>query len=115
NRHNIEALPAFAVFLGQTGKHFRNQIELVELDGVPGDYGIGLEAWLSFFPRVVDRLINLLQLAARSVGNDPGPGLVGFTKRDSISVSRSAIVSQSFSRQFSNVWTTHHDQNACGT
>ena len=48
--------------------------------------------------RVDLRLIDLFELATRRVFDDRRPGFVSFAKRDSIRVTRSAVLPKSFVR-----------------
>jgi len=52
----------------------------------PGDDGVLLERRLALLAGLVDRGVDRLELAADSVGDDFGPGFIGFTKGYGVAV-----------------------------
>ena len=91
-----------------------HEIELVEIDGVPGNYGIGLEGWFQFFACGIDRRVNLFELAAGGVFDNARPGVVGFAEGDGIGVAGAAIAAEGFVGHFRDVRSAHDHGHADG-
>jgi hypothetical protein len=60
---------------------------------------------------LIHRSVHLLQLTARSVSDDFGPGLIRFAHRHGIGVTRSAVLSEGFIGNLGHVWSAHDDGN----
>src|SRR5689334_13167795 len=87
----------------------REEIELIEIERLPGNHGILMKTRLSFFTTLIKRLIDLLELTTRGVFDYLRPCFIGFPEGDRVNVSRSAISPQRFVGNFSNVWPAHYD------
>src|SRR5258708_38784198 len=87
----------------------------MQINRVPGDDGILLERWLEFFSRGIERCVNILQVTARGIFHNAGPGIVGFAERDCIGVARAAIAAQGFVRPLGGVRTTHYYRDSDGS
>jgi len=94
--NDAEGAPAFADALKRVFHHFWNEIELGEVNFVPGDCGIFLEAGFAILAEGVDRSVDILEVAAFGIGDDPGPGFVGFAERDGVGVARAAVAAEGF-------------------
>ena len=69
--NDAKGAPAVADYAGACAStHFGTKIELIEVDLVPRDCGIVLEAGLALLAEVVDRRVDLFELAARGVFDD---------------------------------------------
>ena len=88
-------------------RRFGYEIELLEIDGVPGNDGIGFERWLQFFAGGIDRRVNVFQFAAGGVFDDARPGVVGLAESDGIGVAGTAIAAEGFVRHFRDVRAAH--------
>ncbi len=86
----------------------------MEIDGVPGNYGIGFERWLQFFACGIDWRVNFFELAAGGVFDNAGPGVVGLAESDGIGMAGSAIAAQSFVGHFRDVRAAHDHGHAHG-
>ncbi len=106
---DAECSPAFADFAEHRVDDLGQEIELVEIDLVPGDDGIFFQRRLAFFSGVVDRGINFFELAASGIVDHLGPGLVGFAEGDGVGVARSAIAAEGFVGEFGDVRSAHDD------
>ena len=92
-----------------------HQIELVEIDGVPGNDGIWLEGGLEFFAGGIDGRVNIFQLAARGIFHNVRPGVIGLAQSDGVGVTGAAIAAQSLVRHFGDVRAAHDHGHANGT
>ena len=97
-------------FLGRFG----HEIELVQIDGVPGNYGILFERRLEFFACGINRRIDIFQLAARGIFHDARPGIIGFAESDGVGVARTAIAAEGFVGHFRDVRSAHDHGDADG-
>ncbi len=88
---NAECPPALTDLLQPSFGRLGDQIELLEIDGVPGNNGILLEGRLELFARGIDWRVNIFQFAARRVCDNPRPGLIGLAQSHGIGVTRAAI------------------------
>ena len=115
DRDDAECAPAFADFLEQWVNDLGQKIELVQIDLVPGDYGIRFEGRLGFFAGGVDWGINLFEFAAGGVVHDLGPGVIGFAEGHGVGVARASIATEGFVGEFRHVRSAHHDRHSRGT
>ena len=102
------------MFLQPAGKLFWDEIELAQIDSVPGNHGILLEGGLQLFACGVNRSVNFFEFAASGVFDDARPGFIGFAEGDGIGVARATIAAQGFVCHFSNVRATHDDGHTGG-
>src|SRR5208337_1652374 len=76
NRNDAECSPAFTDFPEQRVNDLGQEIELVEIDLVPGNHGILLQRRLALLAKNIDGRINFFEFAANGVTDDPGPSFV---------------------------------------
>ena len=112
HRNDAERSPAGAHLLQHALEKFGNNVELLQIDGVPGNRRIGLQRGFAFLAKGVDRSVGLLQSAANRVLYNARPSLVSFTKRHRIRVTRAAGTAQRFIGHFRDVRTAHDHGHA---
>ena len=79
---------------------------------VPRNRRVRLESRLALLPELVHGSVEILELAARRILDNPGPGFVGFAQRHSVGMSRSTVAPQSLVGFFCDVWAAHHYRHA---
>ncbi|PYS31079.1 MAG: hypothetical protein DMG11_02800 [Acidobacteria bacterium] len=92
--HHIEALPRVAHLSHnrpQPGRNVADEVELAQVDGVPGDARVIAERRLHLFALGIDRKIDLVEFATFCVGNDAWPRVIGFAEGDRVGVAWTAI------------------------
>ena len=112
--NDAECAPALAELVQPAGGGFGDEVELLEIDGVPGNHGILLEGGLEFLAGSVDWRVDVLQLTAGGVFDDAGPGVIGFAEGDGIGVARAAIAAEGFVGHFGDVRAAHDDGDTGG-
>src|SRR6202035_3608019 len=90
HRDDAERSPAGANFLQHGFEKLWNDIELFQVDGVPGDWRGGLQGRLMFLAKGVDRSVDVFQRASGGVVNNSGPGFVRFAESYGVGVARPA-------------------------
>ncbi len=93
-------------------QYFGDHIELIQIDGIPGNLRIWLQTRLALFPFLVYRLIDVFQLPTLGVRHDLRPRLIRLSQGHRIRVSRSPIPAQSFIGQLRHVRSAHHHLDA---
>ncbi len=89
--------------------HARKQIELLQLDFVPGNFRIRLQGWFAFLAKVVHRRVDILQRAACGIFHDSGPCLVRFAKSNRVGMARAAVAPERLIGHFRDMRATHDD------
>src|SRR5262249_6744032 len=83
--HEIQAVPG-RILAFEKGSYrcreLRNQIKLLEIERVPGNSRVVLEAWFDLHPIRRDGRIHFLKISRGGIRNDSRPRIVGFTERD---------------------------------
>ena len=79
-----------------------------------GISGIVLQCRLLLLPEGIHGRVDFLELSAGGIGDDARPGFIGFTQRNRIGVTRSAVAAQGFIRAFGDVRPAHYDGHAGG-
>ncbi len=109
---NAKGAPTGADFLKQGIKHFWNDVELIEIDGVPGNRRIGLQGGFLLLAEGIDGSVDVLQGAVRRVCDDLGPGCIGFTESHGVGMAWATGATEGFVRHFRHVRSTHHHGHA---
>ena len=112
--NDAECAPTFTDAAEGFGGHLWNQIELIEIDFVPRNCGIVLEAGLALLAEGVDGRVKVLELAVCSVGDNSRPGFVGFAESNGVGMAGAATAAEGFVGFFGNVRAAHDDGNADG-
>ncbi len=82
--NDAECAPTFADAAEGFGGHFGDEIELVEIDFVPGNGGVVLEAGLALLTEGIDWRVEVLELTVCGVINDLRPGFVCFAESNGV-------------------------------
>ena len=114
HRDGVEIADARSVSFSQAPNELRNEIKLIQIDRVPGDYRIRLQAGFLVFARFIDRRVSVFQFSAHGVLDNLRPGLIGLSQGNSVDVARPAVSAQSFIRLFGHMWAAHNHGNAGG-
>jgi len=86
----------------------------VEIDRLPGNLGVVFERRLAVFAGLIDRGVDIFELAEDGVVYDLRPGFIGFAEGDGVGVARAAVAAESFVSQFGDVGAAHDDGDSCG-
>ena len=95
-------------------ENLRHEIELLKIDGVPGNDGILLKRWFELFASGIDGRVNIFQFAAGGIFHDLRPRIIGFAESYGVGVARTAIAAEGFIGHFGDVRPSHHDRHAHG-
>src|SRR6266436_3714028 len=90
------------------------QIELLQLDLVPGNLRIRLQRWLALFSKVVHWHVDILKRAAGGILHDSGPSLIRFPKSNRVGMARAAVTPKSLVGHFRDVRAAHYDLDSRG-
>ena len=112
--NDAECAPTFADAAEGLGGHFGDEIELVEIDFVPGNGGVVLEAGLALLAEGVDGRVKIFQVAVCRVGDNLRPSFVGFAESNGVGMAGPATAAKGFVGFFGNVRAAHDDGNADG-
>src|SRR5260370_26600919 len=85
-----------AVVLHEAAEKAGDAVELVDIQPVPRNQRIVLQRGLLLLPEGIHRRVDFLELSAGGIGDDARPGFVGFTERNRIGVTWSAVAAQGF-------------------
>src|SRR5882757_9325648 len=89
--NDAKCAPAITDALKGPCCHLWNQIKLGEVYFVPGNRGILLEARFAFLSKGIHGSVDILEVAAFGVGDNSGPGFIGFTESYGVGVARTAV------------------------
>src|SRR5260370_14104417 len=90
HRNNSKGSPTSAHALEQRMQHAREQIELVQLDFVPGNLRIRLQGWFALLAKVVHWRLDVLDRAPHSIFHDSGPCLISFPNSNRLGMAATA-------------------------
>ena len=109
DRNDSECSPTFADLLEQREHGLGNEIELMEVNRVPGDHGIRLQRRLALFACFVYGFVKVFEFAARGIVHNLRPSLVGFSEGNGVGVPRATVAAESFCEFFGHVRPAHND------
>src|SRR5260370_26888176 len=109
HRNNSKGSPTSAHAPEQPMQYAREQIELAELDFVPGNLRIRLQGWFALLAKVVHWRVEVLERAAHSIFHDSGPCLISFAKRKRVGMTRAAVTPDDLTHTFSDATTPLYD------
>src|SRR5260370_12566880 len=108
HRDNSKGSPTSAHALEQPMQHAREQIELAQLDFVPGNLRIRLQGWFALLAKLVHWRVDILQRAAHSIVHDSGPCLLSFAKSNRVGMAPAAVTPESLIGHFRDVRAAHY-------
>src|SRR2546427_2041100 len=105
--NNTKCAPAFADLFEQRVRGFRYEIELVEIDRVPGNYGIGVQGRLPLLTGAIHRRIDVFELAANGIVHNLRPGFIGFSECHGVGVAGPSLPAECLVRQVGSPGSPH--------
>src|SRR5258706_12310599 len=105
----MDGMPTVGMPLQQRSRDLGDHIELFEVESLPGNRWVRLQTGLAFFASLVNGGVNLLQLTADDIRDDPWPGFIGFTESDCISMAPATVSPQGLIGHFRNVRSSHYN------
>src|SRR5712692_3788924 len=112
NGNNAEGSPTGAEFSEHGSGELGNDVELIEVDGVPGDRRIRLQRGLLLLAEGIDGSVDILERLFCGIVDDFGPSLVGFTESDGVGMARTAGAAERFVGHFGDVGPAHDHGHA---
>src|SRR5229473_455551 len=107
--NNSKGSPTAAHSLEQWVQYAGEQIELLQLDFVPGNLRIGLQGWFALLAKVVHWRVDVLERAAHGIFHNSGPCLIRFAKSNRVGMARAAVTPESLIGHFRDVRAAHYD------
>ena len=100
--------------LKKRSENLWHQVELIQIEGVPGNHRVRLKIGFDLFAVLIYGLVYIFEFAAGCVDDNLWPRLVRLAKRDCIGMARSAVTAQGLVRHLGYVRTAHHDKHPSG-
>src|SRR6202043_779773 len=114
DRNDAEGAPAGADFLEHGIKNLWNDVELSEVDSVPGNGRIGLQRGLLLLAEGVYGSVDVFERAVCGIVHNFGPGFVSFAESYGVGMAGTAGAAERLVSHFGDVRAAHHYGDADG-